>query len=149
MTHFHFRHHSVRLPLCCDLSHSNNTKWGTGGKVQPLLPYQQPPPMSWADTIKQEAYFFHSQDVLKGTPLFDTMCSPLCEPSLCPALSPDSAHHTPMFGHCRVMVCAWGFSLVTAAGNLSQEGVCCPLGPGDSPCHPPAGPPAGIPVCQL
>jgi len=32
---------SVRLPLCCHLSHSYNMSWHTGGKVQPLLPFYQ------------------------------------------------------------------------------------------------------------
>ena len=52
---FHVRHHSVRMPLCCHLLHSNNTPRNAGGKVQPLLPSQQPPLTLWADIIKQEA----------------------------------------------------------------------------------------------
>jgi len=41
--HFHVRHHSVPLPLCCHLSHCNNMEWNIGGRVQPLLPYHQHP----------------------------------------------------------------------------------------------------------
>ena len=53
--HFHVRRHSVRVPLCCHLSHSNNMPRNAGGKVQPLLlSHQQSPLTSWAD-IKQEA----------------------------------------------------------------------------------------------
>jgi len=41
--HFHARHRSVRLPLCCHLSHDNNTE----------LPYHQHPPLTtWAKVIK-------------------------------------------------------------------------------------------------
>ena len=53
--HFHVRCYSVRVPLCCHLSHSNNMPRNAGGKVQPLLlSHQQSPLTSWAD-IKQEA----------------------------------------------------------------------------------------------
>jgi len=40
-THFHVRCQSVRLPLCCHLSHGNNMEWDIVGKVQPLLSYHQ------------------------------------------------------------------------------------------------------------
>jgi len=40
--HFHVSHHSVRLPLCCHLSHGNKMEQYVGGKVQPLLPYTPP-----------------------------------------------------------------------------------------------------------
>ena len=36
-THFHVRHHFVRLPLCCHLSHGNNMQWNIGGNVYPLV----------------------------------------------------------------------------------------------------------------
>jgi len=32
-THFHVRHHVVRLPLCCHLSHDNKMWWNTGGRL--------------------------------------------------------------------------------------------------------------------
>ena len=52
-TCFHIRHHSVRLPLCCHLSHSNNTSWNIGAKVQPLLPqHHHPPLLLWASIVK-------------------------------------------------------------------------------------------------
>ena len=35
--HFHVRHSSVRLPLCCHLLHSNKMQYNTGEKVQPSL----------------------------------------------------------------------------------------------------------------
>jgi len=46
VTHLCFKHTSmldttVRLPLCCYLSHSNKVKQNIGGNVQPLLPYDQ------------------------------------------------------------------------------------------------------------
>jgi len=47
-THFHVRCHSV----CCHLSHGNKMQGDIGGKVQPLLPYYQHPPL-----MKQEALF--------------------------------------------------------------------------------------------
>ena len=51
-THFHGRCHSVRLPLCCHLSH-HNTYQNIGGKVQALLPcHQHPPVMSQTSAIK-------------------------------------------------------------------------------------------------
>ena len=54
-THFKFGRHSVRVPLCCHLSHSNNNEQNTGGRVQPLLPHQQQLPlMSSTDIIKYE-----------------------------------------------------------------------------------------------
>ena len=54
--HFHVRRNFVRLSLCCHLSHGNKIWWNTGGKVQPLLPYHQYPPlMVWTNTIKYEA----------------------------------------------------------------------------------------------
>ena len=43
--HFHVRCHSVRLPLCCHLSHGNKTWWNIDGKVQPLLPYHRDLPL--------------------------------------------------------------------------------------------------------
>ena len=47
--YFHVRHHCVRVPLRCHLSHSNNMERDIGGKVQPLLPYHQHPLlMLWA-----------------------------------------------------------------------------------------------------
>ena len=47
---------SVRLPLCCHLSHDNEMERDIGEKVQPLLPsHQYPPPMLWASIIKYEA----------------------------------------------------------------------------------------------
>jgi len=33
-------HSHIRLPLCCHLSHYNKIEQNTGGKGQPLLPYQ-------------------------------------------------------------------------------------------------------------
>ena len=63
-THFHVRHHSVRLPFFFHLSHNNKMEWNTGGKVQPLLPYQQYPlSMSWANIINR-GYCFQSSLVL-------------------------------------------------------------------------------------
>jgi len=51
--HFHARHHSVRLPLCCHPPHGNNTWWDIGGKGQPLLPSCQHLPLApWANIIK-------------------------------------------------------------------------------------------------
>ena len=51
--HFHVRHHPVRVPLCCHLSHGNNMEWDIGGKVQPLLPYQHHQPLKlWVNIIK-------------------------------------------------------------------------------------------------
>lgn len=50
--HFHVRCHSVRLPLCCHLSHDDKMEWNIGGKVQLLLLYHQHPPMIlWANRI--------------------------------------------------------------------------------------------------
>ena len=45
-THFHVRHHYVRLPLCCRQSHSNKMSWDVGAKVLPLLPHHQHPPLT-------------------------------------------------------------------------------------------------------
>ena len=54
--HFHVRHHSVRLLLCCHLSHGDKMQWNIGGNVQTLLlQHQHPPLMSWASIITQEA----------------------------------------------------------------------------------------------
>jgi len=38
-TYFHVRHHSVRVLLCCHLSHGNNMQLDVGVNIQPLLPY--------------------------------------------------------------------------------------------------------------
>lgn len=47
------RHQFVRLPLCCLLSPGNNMERNIGGKVQPLVPYYQYPPlMSWASITR-------------------------------------------------------------------------------------------------
>jgi len=52
-------HTFVRLPLCCHLSHSNKMLWNTVGKVQPLLPSHQHPPLtSWANIERH--YFWSS-----------------------------------------------------------------------------------------
>ena len=54
--HFHIRHHSVKLPPCCHLSHGSKMEWNIGGNVKPLLPYHQHPPLtSRANIIRQEA----------------------------------------------------------------------------------------------
>ena len=54
--YFHIRHHSVRLPLCCYLSHSNNTLQNISRKVQSLLLSHQHPYLTWwANIIKEEA----------------------------------------------------------------------------------------------
>ena len=46
----------VTVPLCCHLSHSNNTQWDIAGKVQALLPsYQHLPLISLSSIIKQKA----------------------------------------------------------------------------------------------
>lgn len=51
--HFHVRCHSIRLALCCHLSLGNKMEQNGGGKVQPLPPYcQHPPLMPWAHLIK-------------------------------------------------------------------------------------------------
>ena len=48
-THFSVRSCCVRLPLCCHLSHGNNTQWKIGERIQPLLPYYRHPPLTlWA-----------------------------------------------------------------------------------------------------
>jgi len=55
-THFHVWHHSVRMLLCCHLSHGKKTSLDIGGKVQfPLSSHQHPPLTSWDNIIKQEA----------------------------------------------------------------------------------------------
>ena len=59
--HFHVRHNFVRLSLWCHLSHSNEMWWNTGGKVQPLLPYHQHPPlMPRPNMINRRCYFWSS-----------------------------------------------------------------------------------------
>ena len=45
--HFHVRHCSVRLPLCCHLWHSNKMQYNTGEKVQLL------PSLSASDAVGQ------------------------------------------------------------------------------------------------
>ena len=51
--HSHVRCHSVRLTLCCHLSHGNKMQQNIGRKVQPLPPHHQHLPlMSWANIIK-------------------------------------------------------------------------------------------------
>ena len=50
--HVHVRHCFVRLLLCCYLSHSNKMQQNIGRRIQPLLPYQYPPLMLWANIIK-------------------------------------------------------------------------------------------------
>ena len=58
-THFHVRHHFVRIPLCYHLLHGNKMWWNTGGKVRLLLPcHQHLPLMLWANTINKEALIF-------------------------------------------------------------------------------------------
>ena len=50
------RHHFVRLPPYCLLSHNNKMQWNTDGKVKLQLPYHQHLPlMLWANLIKYEA----------------------------------------------------------------------------------------------
>ena len=49
-THFLVRHHSVRLPLCCHLSHGNKMKCNIDGKVQPFTAI---PPTSASDVMGQ------------------------------------------------------------------------------------------------
>jgi len=54
--HSHIRQHSVRLSLCCHLSRGNERNRDIAGKLQPLLPSHQHPPLTlWASSIKQEA----------------------------------------------------------------------------------------------
>ena len=49
---FHVRHHFVRHPLFCHLSHGNKMQCNTDGKVQFLLPYHQHLSlMSWTNKI--------------------------------------------------------------------------------------------------
>ena len=54
--HSHVRCHSIRLALCCHLSHGNNMQRGIGEKVQPMLPSHQDSPLTlWANITTQEA----------------------------------------------------------------------------------------------
>ena len=45
--HFYVRHHFVRLPLCCHLSHSNKIQWSIGSASTAI------PPTSTFDIINQ------------------------------------------------------------------------------------------------
>jgi len=52
--YFQVRRHSLRLPLCFQLSHGNKKYWD--GNVRPLLPHHQSlPVISWANIMKEEA----------------------------------------------------------------------------------------------
>ena len=59
-THFHVRHHFVRLPLCCHLSHGNRMWRNTGGKIQPLLPYHHHLPLMASANQNGRHYFWSS-----------------------------------------------------------------------------------------
>jgi len=51
--HFQVRRHSVKLSLCCHLSHENKKAGNISGKVQPLLPYHQHLPLVlYANKVK-------------------------------------------------------------------------------------------------
>jgi len=83
---FHLKCHSVKLPLCCHLSHNNEIKWSIGGKVISLLPYHynQMPPMLWANIIRYEALLLeqplHILNCFSSVLIFDLWArSSLCQ----------------------------------------------------------------------
>ena len=55
--HLHVRCHSVRLPICCHLSHGKKMWWNIDEKVRPLLPNHQHPPLTvWFNIITWQAF---------------------------------------------------------------------------------------------
>jgi len=63
----------VRMPFCCHLSHSSKMEWNTGGKLQPLLPYHQYPPLTlWANRINRR-HSFMGDNPKSGAGLFSLL----------------------------------------------------------------------------